>query len=202
MSVVENVFNTIAKVIITYFKIVGIIIVSFLLFFLVLYIRSSPVQKKCPAPIPCPMPMSSPDRNTLYDTTLLSNTTPLSNTAPLSDVTPSSPVVTPSSPVVTPVVTPVVDITPSTITNALNNTTSSTIVTPPVVGSSNLNETYVYNPFQIKRLLDEDVRNNLSFRDYKRIMKVGDVSEYFKIREILKSCNSENDCISKLEALY
>ncbi len=95
--------------------------------------------------------------------------------------------------------------TPTTQQNTLPSTTITDIAIPtqsPTFAGSGTRETYIYNPYQIRNLLDDKVRYDLTFKDYKKIMKVGDVSDYFRIRNVLKSCNTEDDCMAQLTALY
>ena len=93
----------------------------------------------------------------------------------------------------------------STTSAATTSAAITDIATPtqsPTVAGSGTRETYIYNPYQIRNLLDDKVRYDLTFKDYKKIMKVGDVSDYFRIRNVLKSCNTEDDCMAQLTALY
>ena len=110
----------------------------------------------------------------------------------------------PSVPISTSTSTPSLA-TPTTQQNTLPSTTITNIATPTqsqTVAGSGTRETYIYNPYQIRNLLDDKVRYDLTFKDYKKIMKVGDVSDYFRIRNVLKSCNTEDDCMAQLTALY
>ncbi len=66
--------------------------------------------------------------------------------------------------------------------------------------SENCKDKFVYSPSDISRVLL--VKNkDISFKEYKKMFNNVDVSDYFKLREVFKKCDTDDDCKLQLSQI-